>query len=436
MARLPVPGSDDDTWGDILNSFLGVSHNPDGSLKASAVQASGGAIPNFTGSGSPEGIQNADIGQWYLDTVTGTLYSFQGSNGTNTGWLATTASIGTPGDSYPFGVFASDNDGTQVGNAQTLNVVGGYMGGVQISDVQAMRPIGGTMNSLSWNASGGDGDQNMTLTLGPSGNYEWLFSSDSTTHVPGTLLAPEFSSQNYDITSGATYKGHLAQKDNGELVWAFNVDPTDDAIDDSTSGAWKMSMEGGQDYNGLHFQYSDPSSSWNGNTIFTLDQSGNIATNGTIQAQVDPGYVNVGATGQTSNTTFVQAGIFPGPLDSFVFGSTYPIANMDMSVQPWTYLTEFDGVAIVITSQLSDWLANRYAYVQGLLYIWDNNNTNYATASFAGQTVYGANPSIATLSDVSITGGDLSFDATTNTIFSTNGQNYNVMIKVNSNWAI
>lgn len=33
MARLPVPGSDQGTWGDILNEFLVVSHNADGSLK-------------------------------------------------------------------------------------------------------------------------------------------------------------------------------------------------------------------------------------------------------------------------------------------------------------------------------------------------------------------------------------------------------------------
>jgi len=33
MARLPNPGSDDGTWGTILNDFLGVAHEDDGSLK-------------------------------------------------------------------------------------------------------------------------------------------------------------------------------------------------------------------------------------------------------------------------------------------------------------------------------------------------------------------------------------------------------------------
>jgi hypothetical protein len=35
MARLPTPGSDDGTWGDILNTYLSVEHNADGTLKAS-----------------------------------------------------------------------------------------------------------------------------------------------------------------------------------------------------------------------------------------------------------------------------------------------------------------------------------------------------------------------------------------------------------------
>lgn len=33
MTRLPLPGGDDGTWGDVLNDFLGQAHNPDGSLK-------------------------------------------------------------------------------------------------------------------------------------------------------------------------------------------------------------------------------------------------------------------------------------------------------------------------------------------------------------------------------------------------------------------
>jgi hypothetical protein len=43
MARLPNPGQDDQTWGHILNEFLQVGHNSDGTLKAAAITASTGA---------------------------------------------------------------------------------------------------------------------------------------------------------------------------------------------------------------------------------------------------------------------------------------------------------------------------------------------------------------------------------------------------------
>jgi hypothetical protein len=43
MARLPIPGGDDDTWGQVLNDFLTVSHASDGTLKGSAVTDAGAA---------------------------------------------------------------------------------------------------------------------------------------------------------------------------------------------------------------------------------------------------------------------------------------------------------------------------------------------------------------------------------------------------------
>jgi hypothetical protein len=41
MARLPIPGQDDGTWGNILNDFLTQSLDTDGTLKSSAVSAAG-----------------------------------------------------------------------------------------------------------------------------------------------------------------------------------------------------------------------------------------------------------------------------------------------------------------------------------------------------------------------------------------------------------
>lgn len=43
MARLPVPGGDDGSWGQVLNDFLSVSHASDGTLTDSAVTDAGAA---------------------------------------------------------------------------------------------------------------------------------------------------------------------------------------------------------------------------------------------------------------------------------------------------------------------------------------------------------------------------------------------------------
>lgn len=40
MARLPQPGGDDGTWGQVLNDFLSQSHTASGTLKPGVVQAS------------------------------------------------------------------------------------------------------------------------------------------------------------------------------------------------------------------------------------------------------------------------------------------------------------------------------------------------------------------------------------------------------------
>jgi hypothetical protein len=56
--RLPVPGSDDGSWGDVLNNFLEVSHNTDGSLASGVVgsaQIQAGAV-----AASDVGLGNVD----------------------------------------------------------------------------------------------------------------------------------------------------------------------------------------------------------------------------------------------------------------------------------------------------------------------------------------------------------------------------------------
>ena len=48
-ARLPTPGGDNNTWGDVLNNFLEISHNADGTLQPTAISQAGGITNSQVG---------------------------------------------------------------------------------------------------------------------------------------------------------------------------------------------------------------------------------------------------------------------------------------------------------------------------------------------------------------------------------------------------
>lgn len=76
MARLPIPGSDDGTWGGILNDYLEQSHNADGSLKASAIPDGSVTPAKLSDSYIPTSQKGAASGVATLD-VTGKVPSAQ-----------------------------------------------------------------------------------------------------------------------------------------------------------------------------------------------------------------------------------------------------------------------------------------------------------------------------------------------------------------------
>ncbi len=81
MARLPTPGGDNNDWGAILNDFLQISHNSDGSLKTSAVNASGGQGPQ--GPQGPSGTISNNIASYYSAN-----YSIYGGQSIGDGTIA------------------------------------------------------------------------------------------------------------------------------------------------------------------------------------------------------------------------------------------------------------------------------------------------------------------------------------------------------------
>ncbi len=114
MSRLPIPGQDDGTWGDILNDYLSQSLNSDGTLKTSSVSASGAQLTS--GKGAANGYAALNSSGQVPTTQLGT------STADTTKYLRGDGSWQIPPSSGGSSTLASDTDVTITGpgNNQVL----------------------------------------------------------------------------------------------------------------------------------------------------------------------------------------------------------------------------------------------------------------------------------------------------------------------------
>jgi hypothetical protein len=92
MARLPTPGSDDGTWGQVLNDFLAVAHDSDGTIKTNAVDSS--AIQDNSVSGTK--LQNNSITNAKLDSGSGSDGQVLTKDTASSGGFRWTSAAGSP----------------------------------------------------------------------------------------------------------------------------------------------------------------------------------------------------------------------------------------------------------------------------------------------------------------------------------------------------
>jgi hypothetical protein len=109
LARLPVPGSDEGTWGQILNDFLSISLDTDGSLKTTAVsgKANDTAVVHNTGDETIAGVKTFSSSP-VVPSPSG------GTDATNKDYVDSVASGAPDADATTKGLvqLAGDLDGT------------------------------------------------------------------------------------------------------------------------------------------------------------------------------------------------------------------------------------------------------------------------------------------------------------------------------------
>lgn len=193
----------------------------------------GGSFPDFTGSGSPEGVQTANVGQSYVDSTNGALYFKATGTATDTGWA-----VGSVGQQSTVQGAILDENNEWV----ALIAPGVDSWAAILTDADAMA---GSFNGIYFNHGvTGDGHQNVLVRLGPTGQFTWQLDEDGS-----SLFA---TGQSFAADGSTSFPGPI-KVDAGASLFSNAGDPNgvvtalakgDVCFDTSTPAIWEAAGAG------------------------------------------------------------------------------------------------------------------------------------------------------------------------------------------------
>jgi len=336
--RLPIPGSDDGTWGNILNGFLEVSHNGDGTIQTAAlVQA--GAVTTVNSVSPTNGV--VTLMPANLGTGTPSSSNYLRGDGTwvvpNSGSSSLAADSDTaivgPANNQVLTFNSSAGKWENVAAVNSIAINGGsaQTGAVTLNAVQVAGDISGTATSPTVLTSNGNtivttaGNQTIggtktfssTISGNISGNAATVttnanLTGDVTSSGNATALT---SSTNVEsiVSANTTVAGALQKTNNLSDVSSASSARTNLAITPANIGA----LPSTDDLSAIATANATAGNISMNSHKFTGLTSGVAATDSATLTQVMSNlYVNVkdptyGATGNgtTDDTTAIQAAI-------------------------------------------------------------------------------------------------------------------------------
>ncbi|MDN5274790.1 MAG: hypothetical protein JWP06_691 [Candidatus Saccharibacteria bacterium] len=363
MSRLPTPGRDDGTWGTILNDFLDVAHNPDGTLKASGVIASKAddtAVVHNTGN---ESISGTKTFQASPVVPTPTL----GSQAANKSYVDSTVSAGAP-DASPTtkgivqltgdlggtatsptvpGLTGKATDTAVVHKATTETITGAkdFTGGLTANGTNVVVtsdsrltdqrvPMDGSVTNAKLSLTGGNNDQVLTKDSAQTGGIKW---ASFTATSPWATVAVWSSVTTYTAgppASVVTYNGgtYIA------LATSANVTPGTDSTKWAQLAAPGPAGPAGPTGLTLRGTYNN-ATTYGINDCVTYNGSAYYASAGTTG--VNPGtpgapnspwvlFVSIGSQGATGPA----GSSYPGPGDQGLIAWDYDPAMIAANAAP------------------------------------------------------------------------------------------------------